>query len=156
DLGVEQLGAVYESVLDYEPAFAEPASAERAPNRRPRVLLRRGGNRRKATGSFYTPQSITDYLLRRTLHPLVESASPSQILSLRVLDPSMGSAAFLVAACHFLARAYEYALIRVGECHPDDVDEPGRAGFRRQITQRCLYGVDLNPTAVQLARLSLW
>src|SRR5207253_1985012 len=84
------------------------------------------------------------------------SASPSQILNLRVLDPSMGSAAFLVAACHFLARAYEHALIREGECHSDDVDEPGRAGFRRQIAQRCLYGVDLNPTAVQLARLSLW
>ena len=94
--------------------------------------------------------------MRRTLHPLVDTASPSQILKLRVLDPSMGSAAFLVAACHFLARAYEQALVREGECHPEEVDEAARAGFRRQIAQRCLYGVDLNPTAVQLARLSLW
>jgi hypothetical protein len=151
DLGVEQLGAVYESVLDYEPAFAE-----RAPNGGARISLRRGSDRRKATGSFYTPQSITDYLVRRTLHPLVDTASASQILQLRVLDPSMGSAAFLVAACHFLARAYEQALVRDAECHPEDVDEAVRAGFRRQIAQRCLYGVDLNPTAVQLARLSLW
>jgi hypothetical protein len=160
DLGVEQLGAVYESVLDYEvtagPAFAEPAFAEPSLNAKPRVLLRRGGDRRKATGSFYTPQSITNYLVRRTLHPLVHAAPASQILKLRVLDPSMGSAAFLVAACHFLARAYEHALIRDGECHPDEVDEAARAGFRRQIAQRCLYGVDVNPTAVQLARLSLW
>jgi hypothetical protein len=158
DLGVEQLGAVYESVLDYEPAVASPApgSAERARNQRMRVRLRRGGDRRKSTGSFYTPQSITDYLVRRTLHPLVDDASSSRILELRVLDPSMGSAAFLVSACHFLARGYERALIREGEYRSDEVDEGLRAGFRRQIAQRCLYGVDLNPTAVQLARLSLW
>ena len=68
----------------------------------------------------------------------------------------MGSAAFLVAACHFLAGAYERALVSEGEFHPGEVDEAARAGFRRQIAQRCLYGVDLNPTAVQLARLSLW
>ena len=68
----------------------------------------------------------------------------------------MGSAAFLVAACRYLARAYEVALVRSGECHPDEVDDTDRAGFRRHIAQRCLYGVDLNPTAVQLARLSLW
>ena len=145
DLGVEQLGAVYESVLDYEVTAGPKGPA-----------LRRGGDRRKATGSFYTPQSITDYVVRRTLHPLVDGASSAQILQLRVLDPSMGSAAFLVAACHFLSRAYEQALIAEGAFHPDDVDEAGRAGFRRQIAQRCLYGVDLNPTAVQLARLSLW
>jgi N-6 DNA Methylase/Eco57I restriction-modification methylase len=150
DLGVEQLGAVYESVLDYEPAFLATPSRGL-----PRVQLRRGGDRRKASGSFYTPQSITDYLVRRTLHPLVDGASASQILRLRVLDPSMGSAAFLVSACHFLARAYEEALIREGQCH-SRVDDAQRAGFRREVAQHCLYGVDLNPTAVQLARLSLW
>src|SRR5436309_1447084 len=68
----------------------------------------------------------------------------------------MGSAAFLVAACHFLARSYEQALVRDGECHMTDVSEADRAEFRRQVAQRCLYGVDVNPTAVQLARLSLW
>ena len=155
DLGVEQLGAVYESVLDYEVA-AGPALAEPALKCTPRALLRRGGDRRKASGSFYTPQSITDYLVRRTLHPLIAGASAPQILNLRIIDPSMGSAAFLVAACHFLAGAYERALVRDGDCHPGDVDEPARAGFRRLVAQRCLYGVDLNPTAVQLARLSLW
>jgi hypothetical protein len=157
DLGVEQLGAVYESVLDYEPEIVPPGpEGADLLTAKPQVQLRRGGDRRKSTGSFYTPQSITDYLVRRTLHPLVNGARPSKILGLRVIDPSMGTAAFLVSACHFLARAYEHALIRDGECHPDEVDEPERAGFRRQIAQRCLYGVDLNPTAVQLARLSLW
>src|SRR4029078_9493616 len=100
------------------------------------------GARRTRAASFYTPQSITDYLVRRTLHPLVQRVPASQILALRVLDPSMGSAAFLVAACHYLGRAYEEALVRDGECHPEEVDDAARAVFRRQIAQRCLYGVD--------------
>ena len=148
DLGVEQLGAVYESVLDYEPTYGESG--------RHQILLRRGGDTRKSTGSFYTPQTLTDYVVRRTLHPLVDNASPDRILQLRVVDPAMGSAAFLVSACRYLARAYERALIRDGSVHEADIDEADRAIFRRIIAQRCLFGVDLNPTAVQLARLSLW
>jgi N-6 DNA Methylase/Eco57I restriction-modification methylase len=148
DLGVEQLGAVYESVLDYEPAYADA--------RRTHVRLRRGGQARKSTGSFYTPQTLTDYLVRRTLHPLVDGAPADRILQLRVVDPAMGSAAFLVSACRYLARAYERALVRDGSAGQADVDETDRATFRRLVAQRCLFGVDLNPTAVQLARLSLW
>jgi hypothetical protein len=148
DLGVEQLGAVYESVLDYEPAYAESGQD--------RILLRRGGDARKSTGSFYTPQTLTDYVVRRTLHPLVDRATADRILQLRVVDPAMGSAAFLVSACRYLARAYERALVREGATGEADIDEVDRALFRRLIAQRCLFGVDLNPTAVQLARLSLW
>jgi hypothetical protein len=148
DLGVEQLGAVYESVLDFLPAYAGPA--------RDRVVLQRGGDKRKSSGTFYTPQAITEYLVRRTLHPLVEHAGSIHILRLRVVDPAMGSGAFLVSACRYLARAYERALIHEGAVRENEVDEADRALFRRQIAQRCLFGVDLNPTAVQLARLSLW
>ena len=148
DLGVEQLGAVYESVLDYEPAYAD--------SRRNQILLRRGGDARKSTGSFYTPQTLTDYVVRRTLHPLVDGAPADRILQLRVVDPAMGSAAFLVSACRYLARAYERALVREGLTDEADIDDADRALFRRLVAQRCLFGVDLNPTAVQLARLSLW
>jgi N-6 DNA Methylase/Eco57I restriction-modification methylase len=148
DLGVEQLGAVYEGVLDYEPAFTAANTGE--------IVLRRGSDRRKSTGSFYTPQSLTDYVVRRTLHPLVAEAPAEKILGLRVVDPAMGSAAFLVSACRYLATAYERALIRQTPCNESDIDDTDRAAFRRQIAQRCLFGVDLNPTAVQLARLSLW
>jgi hypothetical protein len=148
DLGVEQLGAVYESVLDYEPAYAD--------SRRDRILLRRGGDKRKSTGSFYTPQTLTDYVVRRTLHPLIEGATADRVLQLRVLDPAMGSAAFLVSACRYLARAYERALIRDGVVAETDIDEADRAMFRRLVARQCLFGADLNPTAVQLARLSLW
>jgi len=148
DLGVEQLGAVYESLLDYEPAFADSSHD--------RIVFRRGGHARKSSGSFYTPQTITDYVVRRTLHPLVEGAGSERILSLRIVDPAMGSAAFLVTACRYLARAYERALLDEGTVHEADIDESDRAGFRRLVAQRCLFGVDLNSTAVQLARLSLW
>ena len=97
DLGVEQLGAVYESVLDYVPPSRSLATGE--------ILLLRGGDRRKSTGSFYTPQSITDYVVRRTLYPLVAEAQASRVLQLRLVDPAMGSAAFLVSACRYLSRA---------------------------------------------------
>ena len=131
DLGVEQLGAVYERVLD-------PSGV------------------RKATGTFYTPRSITEYLVRRTLAPLVRGRSPDGILALRVLDPAMGSGAFLVAACRYLAVAYEEALVAQGSVARGEITAADRSQLRRTVAARCLYGVDLNPTAVQLARLSLW
>ncbi|RPI56967.1 MAG: hypothetical protein EHM50_11900, partial [Lysobacterales bacterium] len=88
--------------------------------------------------------------------PLVDAAAAERILQLKVVDPAMGSAAFLVSACRYLARAYERALVRDGSAGESDIDETDRAAFRRLVAQRCLFGVDLNPTAVQLARLSLW
>jgi hypothetical protein len=155
DLGVEQLGAVYETLLDYEPRLAPESDGT---GRRHRVVVRleAGSGVRKATGTFYTPQPIADYLVRRTLGPLTSQATSHQILRLRVVDPAMGSGAFLVAACRYLAQAYEQALVREGSCHPTDLDENARVAIRRAIAERCLYGVDLNPMAVQLARLSLW
>lgn len=159
DLGVEQLGAVYESVLDYEPLVVatrvtgEPRDGQ--PGRRS-VRLAGTGLRRKASGTFYTPREVTDYVVRRALEPLTTDRSPDAILELRVLDPAMGSGAFLVAACRFLAAAYERAVVRDRGWMPGDITEDDRAGFRRLVAQRCLYGVDINPMAVQVARLSLW
>ena len=144
DLSVEQLGGVYERLLDFEPGAAGRKAAS---GRR---------DRRKSTGTFYTPRPLAEYLVRRTLAPLVHDATPEAILALRVLDPAMGSGAFLVAACRYLASAYEIALVRERGLSPSDVAETERAGFRRAVAQRCLYGVDINPMAVQLARLSLW
>ena len=147
DLGVEQLGGVYERLLDFQPVWAD--------RQRSSLNLIPAG-RRKAAGAFYTPRSLTEYLVRRALGPLVRETSADRILSLRVLDPAMGSGAFLVAACRYLARAYEDALIVEGRAVPGDLSEPERAGFRRLVAQRCLFGVDINPAAVQLGRLSLW
>ncbi len=155
DLGVEQLGAVYETLLDYEPRARHVARPPRG-GQRTTVTLEPGSGVRKATGTFYTPQPIAEYLVRRTLGRLVHDAPPDRILGLRIVDPAMGSGAFLVAACRYLAAAYEAALVRAGGCHASDFGERERASIRRTIAERCLYGVDLNPMAVQLARLSLW
>jgi hypothetical protein len=159
DLGVEELGAVYEGLLDYEPTLLPAdvrAQAERSRRATAIVLARSDSSRRKATGTFYTPRPITRFLVRRALEPLVADASAERILALRIVDPAMGSGAFLVEACRFLARAYEAALVRDGQLGETDVSPADRATFRRLIAQRCLFGVDLNPMAVHLARLSLW
>ena len=149
ELGVEQLGAVYETLLDYEPRAVRSG-------RRQHVTLERGSTARKRSATFYTPQPLAQYLVRAALEPLTAAAAPEQILSLRIVDPAAGSGAFLVAACRFLAGAYEDALIATGACHPADLGPQERASIRRQVAERCLFGVDLNPMAVQLARLSLW
>jgi hypothetical protein len=141
DLGVEQLGSVYERVLEYEPVSGGSLS--------------RTSIRRKTTGSFYTPRSLTEFLVQRTLGPLVSDKSADGILDLRIVDPAMGSGAFLVAACRYLTECCEQALIRDGQWHEHDATDR-RSSLRRAVAERCLYGVDLNPTAVQLSRLSLW
>jgi len=155
DLDVEELGAVYEGLLDHAPRVARDAPATRS---RPlEVQLERTATaRRKETGTFYTPRALTEHLVRETLEPLVLERSAEQLLDLRVVDPAMGSGAFLVAACRYLAEKYEHALVHDGACHPAEIDDADRAGFRRLVAQRCLFGVDSNPMAVQLSRLSLW
>ena len=145
DLGVEQLGSVYERILEHEPSGHGAA-----------IVLTRTSSERKTSGSFYTPQALTRFLVRKTLAPLVEGRTASEILDLRIVDPSMGSGAFLVAACGFLADCCEQAMIRDGHWPAAEVSTADRASLRRQVAERCLYGVDLNPTAVQLARVSLW
>jgi hypothetical protein len=158
DLGVEQLGAVYERVLDVPPGRQpSPAVARATPRGRDRGSRQtRHADRRKQSGTFYTPRALAEFVVRRTLAPLVEGSSADRILALRVVDPAMGSGAFLVAACRFLAAAYARALVDEGRCGHGDLDVDRRADIRRLIAERCLFGVDLNPTAVQLARLSLW
>ena len=152
DLGVEQLGAVYERVLDLGPHDLAAAAPDLLSTNSGRAHSRR----RKETGTFYTPQPLAEFVVRRTLGPLVRGATADDILALRVLDPAMGSGAFLVAACRFLSDAYERALVDEGRCAETDFDADTRAAIRRQVASRCLAGVDANPVAVQLARLSLW
>lgn len=136
ELDVEELGSIYERVLDLDPAA--------------------GGRARKESGSFYTPRPLTEFIVRRTLAPLVEGASSRQILSLRVLDPAMGSGAFLVAALRYLSGALETALVGEGGLPEQDVTGADRERLRRLVARQCLYGVDANPMAVMLAKLSLW
>ena len=120
-------------------------------------LERSATDRRKQTGTFYTPHQLTRYLVSRTLEPLVRHASPDDILlAYGFSTRPWGAALSSWRRADISRRAYERALTEAGHCLPADVTSSDRAGYRRLVAQRCLYGVDANPAAVQLARLSLW
>lgn len=125
-----------------------------------RLVLQPGDERRR-TGTHYTPASLTEKVVKRTLEPLLaclgEARTASQILELKICDPAMGSGAFLVAACRELAHEMVAAWTRAGELGRV-LEEHGDAHLhaRRLVAQTCLYGVDRNAAAVELAKLSLW
>ena len=116
---------------------------------------------RRRTGSHYTPRSLTgpivEYALRPAFARIGDDARPEAVLDLKVCDPAMGSGAFLVEACRSLGERLVQAWARWPETRPTiPPDEDEYLHARRLVAQRCLYGVDRNPRAVDLARLSLW
>ncbi|APO55355.1 BREX-1 system adenine-specific DNA-methyltransferase PglX [Bradyrhizobium diazoefficiens] len=116
---------------------------------------------RRRTGSHYTPRSLTGPIVSHALEPAFErigaDAKPEQILDLKVCDPAMGSGAFLVEACRTLAARMVKAWERWPETKPAiPPDEDADLHAKRLVAQRCLYGVDKNPLATDLAKLSLW
>jgi hypothetical protein len=137
----------------------------RASKRTPRVLSQgslvlQPGEERRRSGSHYTPRELTKPIVETTLRPVLDALgskpTPQQILELKVCDPAMGSGAFLVEACRQLAER----LVEAWDHHkqmPDiPADEDALLHAKRLIAQRCLYGVDKNPFAVNLAKLSIW
>ncbi len=125
------------------------------------TLVIQPGPERRRTSSHYTPRELTEPIVERTLEPLIkamgETPASDKLLTLVICDPAMGSGAFLVAACRYLADHVVAAWTREGrleviaDAHDNVVNHA-----RRLVAQRCLYGVDKNKYAVQLARLSLW
>jgi type I restriction-modification system DNA methylase subunit len=120
---------------------------------------------RRRSGSHYTPRALTRPIVEEALRPWLERCehkpTAAQILDLKICDPAMGSGAFLVESCRYLAELLEQAWTREGL--PEALKPGGHAlgeepliYARRLIAQSCLYGVDKNPFAVNLARLSLW
>ena len=151
---VEALAAALDSIVD------ERASPRHgiAPAGTP--ILQPTGERRR-TGSHYTPRSLTAPIVKYALEPAFErlgdNATPDQILDLKLCDPAMGSGAFLVEACRAIGERLVKAWERWPETRPViPADEDEELHARRLVAQRCLYGVDKNPRAVDLARLSLW
>ena len=198
-LGVNQLGAVYESLLSYRGFFAETelyevkkakdqqddlvgawfvraeelgqyAEKERVydtdENGRKRLrrhpkgsfIYRLRGRDREKSASYYTPESLTRCLIRHSLRELIsDSTSADEILDMTVCEPAMGSAAFLNEAVNQLAELYLQRKQKERSeriPHDDYPDELQRT--KRFIADRNVYGVDLNPVAVELAEVSLW
>lgn len=126
----------------------------------PGTLVLQPGAERRRSGSHYTPRRLTQPIVATTLQPILarlgERPTAAEILDLKVCDLAMGSAAFLVEACRQLAEKVVEAWTVHGmpENVPDAVEPLLYA--RRLVAQRCLYGVDKNPFAVNLAKLSLW
>jgi hypothetical protein len=124
------------------------------------AMVMQPSDERRKSGSHYTPRSLTEPIVRKTLEPIFARLGPDaterQILDLRVCDPAMGSGAFLVEACRQLAQRLKLAWERhrVTPTLPPDEDLDLYA--MRLVAQRCLYGVDKNPVAADLAKLSLW
>ena len=115
---------------------------------------------RRRSGSHYTPRSLTEPIVTEALKPVFERLGPNprpeEILDLKILDLATGSGAFLVEACRQVAEK----LVEAWHAHRSTVDVPVEEDqflyAKRLVTQRCLYGVDKNPMAIDLARLSLW
>jgi hypothetical protein len=154
NLGAEELGGVYESLLALTPRVSGDGARF--------SFAEFAGNERKISGSYYTPDSLVQCLLDSALDPVVDEAikgkPPAEaeraILALKVCDPAVGSGHFLVGAAHRLAQHLARARARAeGEGEPSPLLYQKAL---RDVIGRCLYGVDVNPMAAELCRVSLW
>ncbi|MCF6473867.1 SAM-dependent DNA methyltransferase [Nonomuraea sp. MG754425] len=161
-LDAEELGSVYESLLELVPRHSAVD--------RTFELVEIAGNSRKTTGSYYTPSSLIECLLDSSLDPVIDDAvkrgeqtasavgqpDPTdsivrELLSLTICDPACGSGHFLVAAARRIAKR----VAAVRERNPEPTIDAVRRALH-EVIARCIYGVDLNPMAVELAKVSLW
>ena len=152
NLGAEELGSVYESLLELHPQLNIAAASF--------DLAAAAGSERKTTGSYYTPASLINSLLDSALEPVVEDrlkdkTDPAEAekatLNIKVVDPACGSGHFLIAAANRLA--VHLARVRTGD------DEPSPAARRealRDVVRHCIHGVDINEMAVELCKVALW
>lgn len=147
-LNVEEFGSVYEGLLEYAPEIVGEGCASL-------FELRRGSDR-ATTGSHYTPDDLVQPLIQHSLDHLIAErlaadASERALLDLRVADIACGSGHILLAAARRIAT--EVAMVRTGE------EQPSPLAYRealRDVIRNCIYGVDLNPLAVELCKVALW
>ncbi len=156
NMGPEELGSVYESLLELVPEMDIPARTFGFVG-----LTSEGstaGNARKTSGSYYTPDSLVQELIKSALDPVIEQRlaarpdSPTEaLLAIRVIDPACGSGHFLLAAARRLAERLAALRATDGAVKPQDYRHA-----LREVIARCIYGVDRNPMALELARTALW
>jgi hypothetical protein len=151
NLGSEELGSIYESLLELHPEIDSQDG--------PFVLRTAAGNERKTSGSYYTPTSLINCLLDSALDPVVNQAidvpdreeAKRRLLDLKVCDPACGSGHFLIAAANRMA--LHLARLETQDTEPTTLQIQHA---KRQIIGRCIYGVDINEMAVELCKVSLW
>lgn len=154
-LDIKHLGSIYEGLLEYKLT--------------PDLNLLTDRGERRLTGSFYTPDPEVKYIVESTIGPVLAQKKDEwfragsgkfadYILSIKVLDLSMGSGHFLVEAVDYLARALveAWATARKEDAKNKEIAEHDIQWARREVVRKCIYGVDLNPMAVELAKLALW
>lgn len=145
NLLVEQIGSIYEQLLELHIEWKKDD------------IHLNGAALRKDTGAHYTPRVLCDFIVQETLSKVISSNATSQdILALRVCDPAMGSGAFLAASCRYLAKRLVECWSKEGHPNTKSKDSDIEILARIAVAEKCLYGVDLNPRAVQLAKLSIW
>lgn len=167
NLSVEQLGSIYEQLLERELVQKEGG-----------IDVKLNVFARKGSGSYYTPDALVSLIIKETIGPLVEGRSAEQILDLKICDPAMGSGHFLTSLVDYLSDRVIEAMAAVdasplaarieamretimanaekGGWRIDAERLDDRHIVRRMVLKRCVYGVDKNPMAVELAKVSLW
>ena len=167
NLSVEQLGSIYERLLERELVQKEGG-----------IDVRLNVFARKGSGSYYTPDALVSLIIKETIGPLVEGRSAEQILDLKICDPAMGSGHFLTSLVDYLSDRVIEAMAEVDasplaariEAMRETIKANAEKGgwridaerlddrhiVRRMVLKRCVYGVDKNPMAVELAKVSLW
>jgi len=146
-LETRHLGAVYEHLLEFHLHVENGKIAELAES-----------EERKMSGSYYTSKYIVDYITQNSIGPLIDKiinknsdkqTQIEKVLELKIIDPAMGSGHFLVGATEYIAK-------RLCEIEFGEVTEQDYIERKREVVRKCIYGVDRNPLAVDLASLSLW
>lgn len=158
DMGTEELGSVYESLLELIPVLSVETPWKFGFEGDDDTEVTGSGHQRKLTGSYYTPDSLVKELIQTALEPVIEQtlqinpADPAkELLNITICDPACGSGHFLLAAARRLA--VEVARIEAG------ADQPTENHYHhslREVVRHCIYGVDVNPLAVELCRTALW
>jgi hypothetical protein len=147
-IGSEELGNIYERLLELHPVLNIEAKTFE--------LQEVKGNERKTSGTYYTPPSLVHCLLDSALEPIIQEACTKPnveqaLLDLKICDPACGSGHFLVAAAHRIAARLAIVRAKAEEPTPQEQREA-----LRDIVSNCIYGVDINPMAVELCKVSLW
>ncbi|MFQ5974783.1 MAG: Eco57I restriction-modification methylase domain-containing protein [Candidatus Hydrothermarchaeales archaeon] len=177
-LSIRHLGSIYEGLLEYKLRYAETDLAievdrgkeiYREAEEGEEVAVSKGDiyrvtdkGERKATGSYYTPDYIVKYIVENTVGPIVDERIDKAekeskevvdyLLGIKILDPAMGSGHFLVEATNFLShRIIEYMQDSGSYEEIPDLNE-----MKRKVVEKSIYGIDMNPLAVELAKVSLW